>query len=97
MNKKKDFQNNNISVREDITEKENSTLNIEQMNTSHHNILKTVEATCLVYYREGPSKDEPVIGCIEPKQKVEVEQEEKDWYKLKDYGWSMKQFYEEQA
>ena len=59
--------------------------------------IKKAIATARVYYREQPNKNSKYLGIIEKNMPVIIEDENEDWYKLKELGWSMKKFYEEQA
>ena len=59
--------------------------------------IKKAIATSRVYYREQPDKASKYLGIIEKNMTVIIEDENEDWYKLKELGWSMKKFYEEQA
>ena len=60
-------------------------------------IEKTVVATTWVNYRPEPSKNNNPIGTLNVGQKAVVIKEKDGWYYLKDLGWSMKEFYKEQA
>ena len=58
---------------------------------------KKAIAIARVYYREQPDKASKYLGIIEKNMTVIIEDENENWYKLKELGWSMKEFYEEQA
>ena len=50
-----------------------------------------------VYYRDFPSKETGnPIGTLNNGTRVTAIDEKNGWLKLKDLGWSMKEFYEEQ-
>lgn len=56
-------------------------------------VLRKVTANTNVFYRKEPSTASEALGIIESGRKVEVIEENDNWYKIKGFGWSMKRFY----
>lgn len=94
---KEKINGNSISKIKVYEQNENLTDFIQDEIKSGEIQIKKAIATARVYYREQPDKNSKYLGIIEKNMIVIIEDENEDWYKLKELGWSMKKFYEEQA
>ena len=94
---KEKINGNSISKIKVYEQNENLMDSVQDEIKSDDIKIKKAIATARVYYREQPDKASKYLGIIEKNMTVIIEDENEDWYKLKELGWSMKEFYEEQA